>query len=260
MANNSFSGIEQALRYLSRQFTSVENDAEEWKDDRVELQETYKALQLERATQDQLHMELLLRISMLEYALCNERSNYMKKPSVSSRTSMELETHSSMSADTVVGESKVKRAIHRLNSITSPRSSEKIPSPQNDPSHYKIFSPQNDASSHTIRTPEYSTPPSTPQNVLSHQDSTLSPRIPQHVKTLSSESPYTSFGNVSSPKELPPVDPLSPNPMKDLTSTNCFHAYKLKMKITGHLVRNLFFLKLFKNIQMVSIHRMLFVQ
>ncbi|OQR88140.1 striatin-3 family protein [Achlya hypogyna] len=69
--------VDEALRYIAKQFMSVDVARVQWTEERKVFQSQLKELQEQKLSQDEFTKELMLQIKMLEYALVQERGRYV---------------------------------------------------------------------------------------------------------------------------------------------------------------------------------------
>lgn len=73
-------GVDGALRFLQRQFASVANEEAQWQEERQRLQQQVRDLEAQRSAQEDAYKDALLRVKMLEFALRQERGRYLVSP------------------------------------------------------------------------------------------------------------------------------------------------------------------------------------
>ncbi|ETV79314.1 hypothetical protein, variant [Aphanomyces astaci] len=69
--------VEDALKYLAKQFESANVARVQWQDEKKQFQAQLHELEAQKKIQDDYAKELVLQVKMLEYALQQERGRYM---------------------------------------------------------------------------------------------------------------------------------------------------------------------------------------
>ncbi|EQC27278.1 hypothetical protein SDRG_14899 [Saprolegnia diclina VS20] len=201
--------VEEALRFIAKQFESADLARVQWVEERKVFQAQLQELQAQKKIQDDHTKELLLQVKMLEFALQQERGRYMTAFS---------------KAEKAPGSPK-SRTVFRKDSSNG----------SNSGSFYGASPPVKSDSEISRGSPgmEISRgPPASPEVSVTRgkEGETLISRARVNSRTGENRSVPSSPSNPPMTKGPPPVEVL---PSSKVSGN--FRACKMKQKLSGHL-------------------------
>jgi hypothetical protein len=220
--------VEEALRFLAKQFESVELARAQWSDEKKQYQQHLQELQAQKKIQDDHAKELMLQIKMLEFALQTERGRYAQL------------------IPTKPQDKQVSRTIAQDRGLASPTNSPKAGGRKKSKEHNIKHSSSPGSQKHMeslAKSSESEISRGTSSTTASVNSSSVEvarndPIVPQK-ETLISRPHVSSKADSSKSITTPPAPPKPPaGPPAVEVSTKVsgnFRACKLKQKLSGHL-------------------------